>query len=209
MARYKVIPTKTNLARLRRDLSFAREGYELLEQKRQILVVELMALMDKVADAQDQAERELKNGYQALQEAVLAMGRRNLAQITPAVNIQVDMTINVRRVMGVNIPKVDLSLTDHAPYFSPVSTSFWADETVFRFKHVLEALGKLAELRISLMRVAQEVQKTVRRVNALDKIAIPDFRESIKYIEDTLEESERGTFATLKIVKERLEKAKG
>ena len=58
------------------------------------------------------------------------------------------------------------------------------------------------------MRLAEEVRKTMRRVNALDKIAIPDFRESIKYIEDTLEESERETFATQKLIKERLEKRK-
>jgi V/A-type H+-transporting ATPase subunit D len=53
------------------------------------------------------------------------------------------------------------------------------------------------------------VRKTMRRVNALDKIALPDYHESIKYIEETLEESERGTFATLKIIKERLEKKEG
>ena len=54
------------------------------------------------------------------------------------------------------------------------------------------------------MRIAQEVQKTMRRVNALDKIAIPDYKESIKYIEESIEESERETFALLKIIKERL-----
>ncbi|MFC1502606.1 V-type ATP synthase subunit D [bacterium] len=57
MARYKVVPTKTNLMKLRRERTFAQEGYDLLEQKRQILLVELMGLMDKTADAQEQTEK--------------------------------------------------------------------------------------------------------------------------------------------------------
>ncbi len=209
MARYKVVPTKTNLMRLKRDLSFSQEGYDLLEQKRQILVVELMGLMDKTADAQEKMQKELAKAYLALQNAVLTNGRYEVESVPPAVNISHDITIQMRRLMGVNIPKVDVEIKDVPPYFSPGNTSFWLDEAIDRFKNILEDLGKLAELRISLMRLAQEVKKTMKRVNALDKIAIPDFKESIKYIEDTLEESERETFATLKLVKERLEKKAG
>ncbi|MBN2104017.1 V-type ATP synthase subunit D [bacterium] len=209
MARYKVIPTKTNLMRLKRDISFAREGYELLEQKRQILVVELMGLIDKAADAQETVEKALAEAYDVLQKSILSMGRQRVAQVAPAVNIDTDLTLSMRRIMGVNIPKVDVEIKDKAPYYSLGDTSFWVDEAVTQFKGVLHNLGALAELRISLMRLAQEVQKTMRRVNALDKIAIPDYQESIKYIEDTLEENERETFATLKIIKERLKQRKG
>lgn len=209
MARYRIIPTKTNLGRLKRDLGFANEGYELLEQKRQILVVELMGLIDKTSDAQEKVEADLVEAYRALQQAVLLMGRQGVAGVAPAVNIKSDIQIDFRRIMGVNIPKVEVEVKDRPPYFSPGETSFWIDETISQFRKVLLDLGKLAELRISVMRLGQEVQKTMRRVNALEKIAIPDYRESIKYIEDTLEEMERDTFATLKLVKERLEKKKG
>lgn len=209
MARYKVIPTKTNLMRMRRELSFAQEGYDLLEQKRQILIVELMGLVDQTADAQEKVEQELSKAYNSLQQAVLAMGRRSLSTLAPAVNIDSDITIAMRRLMGVNIPKVDVKVKDNAPYFSLGETSIWADDTIQRFKDLLQEIGKLAELRISLTRIAAEVRKTVRRVNALEKIAIPDYNESIAYIEDTLEESEREMFATLKLVKEGLEKKKG
>jgi len=205
MARYKVIPTKTNLARLKRDLGFAQEGYELLEQKRQILVVELMGLIDKTVDAQEKVEEELKEAFQILQKAILSMGRHGVSSVAPAISIETDMTIDIRRIMGVGIPRVHLDIKDNPPYFSLSDTSFWVDEAILKFKDVLQDLGKLAETRISLMRLAREVQKTMRRVNALEKIAIPDYDESIKYIEDTLEEVERETFATLKLVKERLE----
>ena len=108
--------------------------------------------------------------------------------------------------MGVNIPQVNVQIEDNAPYFSPGQSSFWIDETIKQFKEVLGNLGKLAELRISLMRIGEEIRKTMRRVNALEKIALPDYDESIKYIQDTLEENERDSFAVLKLVKERLEK---
>ena len=209
MARYKVIPTKTNLLRLKRDISFAQEGYDLLEQKRKILVVELMGLMDKTADAREKVNNGLAEAFTALQNAVMAMGRQSVSSIAPAVNIESDITIQMRRLMGVNLPVVDIKIKDRAPYFSLEQTSFWIDETISRFKMLLSDLGKLAEFQISLMRIAAEVQKTMRRVNALDKIALPDYRESIKYIEDTLEESERETFAILKLIKEQLEKKKG
>lgn len=208
MARYNVVPTKTNLARLKRDLNFAQEGHELLEQKRQILVVELMGLLDRTADAQEKVETGLAEAFRALQESVLTMGRKPVADLAPGVHIDSDITLDFRRIMGVNIPKVDVEIRDYAPYFSLADTSFWIDETILHFKEVLQEIGKLAEMRISLMRLAQEVQKTMRRVNALEKIAIPDFRESISYIEDTLEESEREMFAMQKVIKERLEKTK-
>lgn len=209
MARYRVVPTKTNLMRLRRDLGFTREGYDLLDQKRQILVVELMGLVDKTTDAQEKLEDELKKAFTALQNAVVRMGRRHVSDVAPAVVVETDLTIQMRRVMGVNLPQVTVDIRDNAPYFSPGETSFWVDEAIARFKGLLQDLAALAELRISLKRLAEEVQKTMRRVNALEKIAIPDYEESIHYIEDTLEESERETFATLKIIKERLEKKKG
>ncbi len=209
MARYKVIPTKTNLLRLKRDLSFAQEGYDLLEQKRKILVVELMGLMDKTADAREKVEGELAEAFKALQNTILAMGRQAVSNIAPAVNIESDITIQIRRLMGVNLPIVDVKIKEISPYFSLEQTSFWIDETIAHFKKLLSDLGKLAELQISLMRIANEVQKTMRRVNALDKIALPDYKESIKYIEDTLEESDRETFAILKLIKEQLEKKKG
>ena len=190
-------------------MSFAQEGYDLLEQKRKILVVELMGLMDKTADAREKVDHGLAEAFAALQNAVMAMGRQSVSNIAPAVNIESDITIQMRRLMGVNLPVVDIKIKDVSPYFSLEQTSFWIDETISRFKMLLNDLGKLAELQISLMRIGAEVQKTMRRVNALDKIALPDYRESIQYIENTLEESERETFAILKLVKEQLEKKEG
>ena len=70
---------------------------------------------------------------------------------------------------------------------------------------MLNVLGKYAETNVAVARLTEEVKKTIRRVNALDKIALPDFRESIKYITDVIEEAEREAFYVLKLIKNRLE----
>ncbi len=89
-----------------------------------------------------------------------------------------------------------------------MGNSFWIDSALSFFKEVLQLLGKLAELKISVLRLANEVKKTIRKVNALEKIAIPDLKETVHYIESRLEENERDMFVLMKMVKENLERKK-
>jgi V/A-type H+-transporting ATPase subunit D len=209
MARYEVAPTRTNLLNLKRDLEFANEGYELLEQKREILVVEVKGLTARAVEAQRRVDEELARAYSALAEAQLATGNAGISFAAPAVNVETDITLKERRIMGVGIPTVGADIKDRPPYYGPQATSVWTDEAVVRFKNALAAIARLAESRISLVRLAREIQKTIRRVNALEKIFIPDYRETLKYIQDSLEESDREAFFILKLIKGRLEARRG
>lgn len=206
MAKFDVAPTKTNLLKIKRDLSFAREGYELLDQKRQILVAELLGLVDRAVDSQKEVEEGLKKAFYALEEAIVGMGRRSVAQAALAVNLTSNISISRRGIMGVAVPVVETSYVDRPPYYSLGETSFWLDEAMSKFKEVLGLLGRLAQARISLMRLAREVKRTIRRVNALEKIYLPDYEQNLKYIKGVLEEQERESFFTLKLVKARIEK---
>jgi V/A-type H+-transporting ATPase subunit D len=209
MARYEVAPTRTNLLNLKGDLELAGQGYELLEQKREILVVELKGLTARAMEAQKKVDEELAKAYAALKEAQLAQGNSGISFAARAVNVKTDISLKERRIMGVSIPSVSVKVDDNPPYYGPRATSVWTDEAVARFKNAIAAIGRLAESRISLVRLAREIQKTIRRVNALEKIFIPDYRETIKYIEDSLEEGEREAFFILKLVKGRLEARRG
>jgi len=204
MARYEVAPTRSNLLNLRRDLDLADQGYELLEQKREILVVELKGLTARAVEAQKKVDEELAKAYAALREAQLAQGSSGVSFASRAVNVKTDISLRERKIMGVGIPTVNVRIEDNPPYYGPRATSVWTDEAVARFKNAIEAIGRLAESRISLIRLAREIQKTIRRVNALERIFIPDYRETLKYIEDSLEEGERESFFVLKLVKGRL-----
>jgi len=124
-------------------------------------------------------------------------------------NIKSKVVFSEKRVMGVSLPRVRVEFEDRSPYFAAAESSIWIDETIGRFREVLQLLGNLAEARISLMRLSREVAKTIRRVNALEKIFIPDYEETLKYIEAAIEESEREAFFVLKLIKDRLRGGKG
>ena len=206
MAQLNYAPTKTNLLRLRNDLNFAQQGYELLDQKRNILIIELLTLVDQTADFQSRVENILAKAYKALEETVFDMGKLKVQYLTGAVNITTDITVRSRRVMGVTLPVIETEFKEHSPHYSPMGTSFWIDSSLHFFKEVLKLLGKLSELKISVLRLANEVKKTIRKVNALEKIAIPDLKETVHYIEGRLEENERDMVILMKTVKENLEK---
>jgi V/A-type H+-transporting ATPase subunit D len=205
MGRYEVAPTRTNLLKLKSDLSFAYEGYGLLEQKREILVTELKRFIARGLEAQKKVDEELSKAFDALREAQLASGVAAVTSASRAVNVQPEVNLRERRVMGVAIPAATLDLNENMPYYGPQSTSVWTDEVVVRFKSALTAIAGLAESRISIIRLASEIQKTIRRVNALEKIYIPDHEETVKYVEDSLEELDREHFFILKLIKDSLE----
>ena len=204
-----IAPTKTNLLKLRQELSFALLGHELLDQKRNILVLELLALVDQTVDFQEKVVRALAEAYRTLQEAVMHMGKLKVATLAGAVNISADFTLKQRRVMGVRLPVVETAFVEHPPYYSPMGTSFWIDGSIREFKEALKLMGRLAELKISIIRLATEVRKTIRKVNALEKIAIPELRSNVQFIQNRLEENERDMFVLMKMVKNRLLARKG
>jgi V/A-type H+-transporting ATPase subunit D len=209
VAKYEIAPTKTNLMRVRRDLGFASEGWELLDQKRKILVVELMGLIDRAVEAQEKVEAKLVEAFDALDQSMLRMGRREVNLIALGMNITSEINFSEKRVMGVSLPRVRVEFDDKSPYFAAAESSIWIDEAIRKFRDTLQLLGSLAEARISLMRLSREVAKTIRRVNALEKIFIPDYKETLKYIEMAIEESERESFFVLKLIKDRLSRRKG
>ena len=199
-----VAPTKTNLLKLRQELAFARLGHELLDQKRNILVIELLNLVDQAVEFQDKVVRALAEAYSGLEEAVMQMGKLKVAALSSAVHIAAQISLKQRRVMGVRLPVVETDFEERPPYYSPMGTSFWIDGAVERFKEALQLMGRLAELKISIIRLATEVRKTIRKVNALEKIAVPGLQDSVAYIQTRLEENERDMFVLMKMVKNRL-----
>jgi len=208
MAKLNYAPTKTNLLRLRNDLKFAQQGYELLDQKREILIIELLSMVDQTADFQDRVDKALSKAYEALEEAVLVMGRLRVQYLTGAVHIDADIKVRTKRVMGVSLPVIETEFREYPPHYSLVGTVFWIDRSLHFFKDALRLLGKLSQLKISVLRLANEVKKTIRKVNALEKIAIPNLEEVVHYIQSSLEENERDMFVLMKMVKGNLEKKK-
>lgn len=192
--------------KLKDELSFSRLGYDLLDQKRSILVSELLTLVDQAVDYQNRVEKSLTDAEKTLQDAIMNMGRLRVANLAGAVNIDSSISLSERRVMGVSLPKVDTSFSGEGPYFSPEGTSMLSELALNRYRKALELMGKMAELKVSIMRLSSEVKKTIRKVNALEKLVIPDKEETVRYLTSRIEEQERESFILLKVVKDRMQR---
>jgi len=202
--RVNVAATKTNLLKMRKSLELTREGYELLDEKRRILINELTSLVRVMDRLQRQAYESLRLGYAALEQAVVAMGRRKVEELSLSVETEQPIRISQRRVMGVSLPVIDAKVKQNSPYFSCPGVSFYVDETITRFSSFVEILASLAEKKIAVLRLAREVKKTIRKVNALEKIYLPYYKDGVKYINDRLDEESRDAFSMLKIIKKNL-----
>lgn len=201
----EVPPTKTNLLRLKQELEFAELGYDLLDRKRNILIGELLNLVDQTVIQEEQMENILADAFSSLQNAVLKMGKLKVTQLSRAIHIDAEINMKMRKIMGVRLPVVETSFNEFPPFFSPMGTNFWIDDSLKAFKEALKQMGRLAEQKISITRLANEVRKTIRKVNALEKIAIPDLKETVGHIANRLEENERDMFVLMKMIKSKLE----
>ena len=203
-----IAPTRSNLLKLNDELKFATLGRELLDQKRSILVVELLTLVDQAVDYQGRVDKALKQAQDSMQHTVMEMGRLKVANLFGAVTIDSNIRLTERKVMGVRLPRVETSFTEGGPYFSPEGTTLSVEDTLRGYRDALAQMGRLAELKVSIMRLAREVKKTIRKVNALEKIVIPELKEAQAFTQSRIEEAERESFILMKLVKDRMEKAR-
>jgi V/A-type H+/Na+-transporting ATPase subunit D len=200
-----VAPTKSNLLSLKRQLAVAEEGYELLEQKRQILIAEMMKRVARVRQVRADAREALRLAFAALSEAQLDAGSEALRRASLAVTMDHIVELTSQQLMGMKIPKVTARIQPMGIQFGVGGTPTSVDAAMSRFIGVLPLLAELAELENAIMRLALELRKTQRRCNALSKIFMPNYRETIQYIAATLEERERESFVILKMVRDRLD----
>jgi V/A-type H+/Na+-transporting ATPase subunit D len=204
MARYDVPPTKSNLFAVRAQLSIAREGFELLEQKREILIMELMRMVEEVKLLERDLDRRVESAYAALKRMIVGMGRETAREVSAGIRFDYVVKEKQSRLMGIPLPTVDVQTPGMALKYSFMSTQGSCDRTMLEFFELLKLVARMAEIRTMVWRLAKEVRRTQRRVNALEKIVIPDVVETKKFIEDVLEEREREVFFVQKILKSRI-----
>ncbi len=199
----KLAPTKGNLVNLTRSMKMAQSGHDLLDQKRQVLMMELVRYIDAAKTIQRDVERVFKEAYEALQKANVSLGKDNVEDISEAVPLTSDITVRLRSVMGVEIPDVDPLSDKTVPSYSFYGSSGAMDAAYSKFRKVMVLLARLAEVETSVYRLAVQIRKTHRRVNALEKVVIPSNQADIRYISDVLEEGEREDFTRMKMAQKK------
>ena len=196
----KVVPTKGNLIAMKKSLQLANLGYNLMDQKRNVLIKEMMTLLDDVKLIRDQITSSYQEAYDALQEANISMGL--ITDIVNSTPEDYGISIAYRSVMGVEIPKIAYDKQPLKMTYDIERSNSKVDYAYNCFYNVKQLTVLLAEVENSVYRLANTSRKTQKRANALKTISIPLFESPIKVISEALEEKEREEFTRQKVIKE-------
>ena len=197
----QAVPTKGNLMNFKKSLALAKNGYELLDRKRNILIREMMTLIEHANAIQEKIDGAYEEAYIALQTANISNGF--CEDISNAVPIENGLKLDSRSVMGVEIPILTMDENENYNYlhYGTRTTNSAVDKVYILFTRVKELTVELAEIENSVYRLAVSIKKTQKRANALKNIMIPRFEETVKFITDALDEKDREEFSRLKVIK--------
>ncbi len=196
------VPTKGNLMRARNSLKLARQGYDLMDKKRNILIRELTAYTEEARDIQEVINETYRKAYASLQKANMQMGIENVQTIAETLPVDMSIEVKTRSVMGTEIPLVRYDAEQNLrPAYAFFRTRDSLDEARAAFARVKDLTVRLAQVETAAYRLAANIQKTQKRANALKNITIPHYEELAKTIGAALEEKEREEFTRLKVIK--------
>lgn len=199
----QIAPTKGNLMAAKNTLRLSRQGYEMLDKKRNILIREMMALIDEAKVIEEKIETTFSGAYHALESANIMMGCETVEQLAHSAEVEENVQINLRSVMGVELPITNLLQKTSKPSYSFYETTSAFDETFVRFSDVKRLAVRLAEIENSVYRLALGIKKTQKRANALKNITIPMYEKITKEIINSLEEKEREEYTRMKMIKQK------
>ena len=203
-----IAPTKSNLIKAKSSLNLSKSGFELLDQKRNVLIREMMDLAEKAKNIQTEISSIFTEAYEALQVAKITLGIKNVEDMTYSIPNNESFVVLMKSIMGVDIPSIKYQRSDILPAYGFYNTNLALDRARQQFNEVHYKIYDLAEIENSIFKLAKEIEKTNKRTNALKHIQIPKYQEQIKQIQETLEEKEREDFFRLKRIKNKIRQTK-
>jgi V/A-type H+-transporting ATPase subunit D len=202
MSSENISPTRINLIQTKKTLNLAESGREVLERKRDILLRELRSSVYDAEKTREDLLEELSKAYESLTEANMAKGSEAIANTALTTNRQAEYLVDYRSIMGVTVPVVTFQTQkDLKPDYGFANTSAELDRAFKQFYKVLELLAHLAKAEGTTFQIANDVKRTQRRVNALNHVLIPRYRNTAKWIQLVLEEKDREEFVRTKKIK--------
>ena len=206
----KASPTRMNLLSRKSQLGLAGEGVQLLKHKREVLMAEFMKIVKPLMDRHSRLHKEMVQAFHCMNTARAVDGTGELTAAALLRDKHAGVEIISEKNWGIEIPKVQSVEGIGAGFREPHSfgVSLRIFETRDRFEDVLQQILEIAPLEASLKRLGTEIQKTTRRINALEVMLIPRLHEEIGYIRSTLEEREREDNYRLRRIKNKKETGK-
>ena len=206
--RLRVNPTRIELIRLKRSLRVAEKVHDILEDKRDVLLRRLDEMIEQAGKRREELWTPLSEAYRSLFDAYLKMGPLTLESVALTTPVRVDASVNIRTIVDVDVPTLQVTEKDIGITYGFADTNVALDQTTRLIRRLLPTIFKAAEAENAIFRLANELERTQRLINALEYVIIPQYRDSIKFISSTLEERAREDFVKLKHVKRVLERRK-
>lgn len=211
MTRLKVNPTRMNLSILKDKLDNAARGHKLLKDKQDELMRQFITLIKENKKLRLEVEEKLQNSFKAFLMASAAMSPEMLEEAISLPTMQTLVEIKKKNVMSVDVPEMEFitkkTSEDASRYpYGYAQTTSDLDAAIDDLTEVMEELLILTQKEKAAQLLANEIEKTRRRVNALEYKTIPDLEETIKYIRSKLDESERANITRLMKVKDIISK---
>ena len=195
--------TRMELLRLKNRKKLAERGHDLLREKRDSLVMEFFNAISEIKEARENVEHTLAEAFTALTQAKMIMGPIKVLEFTSASGILAELGISTRSMMGVTVPVLSIKQKIPEVPYSLADSSTRLDLMSANFTEALKAIIRLAEIESTVKRLAIEIERTKRRVSALESIVIPRLDATARFVKLALEERERGDFFRIKLVRSR------
>lgn len=212
MATLNVNPTRMELTKLKARLVTASRGHKLLKDKQDELMRRFIEMIRRNKALREKVEKELIEVFKEFLVSSAIMSPEFLEEAVAIPKEEITVDIRQKNVMSVNVPVMNFvrKLQDDPGSIYPygyAQTSSELDDAISRLYAIMPQLLELAEVEKSCQLMADEIEKTRRRVNALEYRTIPELKETIKFIRMKLDENERGTITRLMKVKDIIQKA--
>jgi len=204
--------TRMELLARKAQIALASQGRDLLEQKRTALLKEFLRMADTAMERSDALQFSAANARYALARTEAIAGTEAVRSAALASRAELPLQVTTTRIMGVKVPQIEqkrVSRSMLARGFAITGTSITIDEAASAFESEVEAIIELAEMELRLARLAEEIQRTSRRLNALEHFLIPRLKAECDFIQMVLDERERADHFRLKLVKRTLERKRG
>jgi V/A-type H+/Na+-transporting ATPase subunit D len=204
MAAQNVTPTRSELINVKRKIQLSKSGYNLLKKKRDGLMYEVFAILPKVKSLRAELVKRYAMAQEAINMAAAVEGAIAVRSVAMTVSQPPTVTLREHNIMGVRVPKIKASSVKHPLSergYGLIRTGPAIDDAVTGYEGLVEQIIVAAELETAIKRLLDEVEKTKRRVNALEFKVLPELDETRKFIALRLEEMERESLFTLKRIK--------
>lgn len=204
MAAQNVTPTRSELINVKRKIALSKSGYNLLKKKRDGLMYEIFAILPKVKSIRSDLVKRYAAAQQSIQVAAAVEGAITVRSVAMTASSPPKVSLKEHNIMGVRVPKISATSVRHPLSergYGLVGTSPAIDDAVGSYEALVEQLLLAAELETAIKRLLDEVEKTKRRVNALEFKVLPELDEIKKFIALRLEEMEREGLFSMKRIK--------